>query len=371
MKNSIQLLSNDFIYSLRKQNSTSYSEFISDIREDLSQGFDTPVVSIGFMEKLSEFTKDDSLKEYNSYTHYWSQLIEKIVYLIQLHEEIELKATGELIEELTQFWEDSEYSSSFEELSQEGASLIDASDSLKTLLENQILSFFHLHLASKNFSIEDVLLYSSLAELGDHETRICLGLRNKFISLGETSDIYPLVGIKGLDPQNNSIELEINTDDYEAPLEEMSFKKLLESIQIFSLSNNFYQTIQDSLKNIKNKNNQIYNVCINFLNAIIESDNSIVSFNLPGHCLLDTKLSGSELDLKLVELSAESYFHSISFNNEIFKTDDEEQQIKLKDLFVLNLKNIYLDNETAVDIRSKVKEKHLTAYGKKLSLALY
>lgn len=371
MKNSKTLLSNEYISSLRKQNSTSYFEFISDIREDLSQGFDTPVVSIGFMEKLTEFMKDDALKEYNSYTHYWSQLIEKIVYLIQLHEEIEFKATGELIEELTQFWEDSEYSASFEELSQEGASLIDASDSLKTLLENQILSFFHLHLASNVYKVEDVLLYSSLAELGDHETRICLGLRNKFVSLGETSDIYPLVGIKGIDPQDNSIELEINTDDYEAPLEDMEFKKECEGIQIFSLNENFYPEVEKALINIKSKSIETHLICVNFLSALVESDSSVVSFNLPGHCLVDRQLRGDKLMIKIVELAAESYFHSITYNNEIFKTDDEEQQIKLKDLFVSNLRNIYLGVELELDIRSKVKEKHLTAYGKKLTSALY
>ena len=114
-----QLFSKDFHHKIKADVEKSYRDFIEDLRDDFKRGFTTDVVDGDFLDQLSDILQDECFNKYSALKFYWLNLVDNIVYIIQLHEELLLEEdidTDELTEienELFSFWNDSELAESF------------------------------------------------------------------------------------------------------------------------------------------------------------------------------------------------------------------------------------------------------------------
>ncbi|MDD0854805.1 HEXXH motif-containing putative peptide modification protein [Halobacteriovorax sp. GB3] len=224
MITSKNICSKEFHGTIKQNVMMSYAELIQDIREDMLAGYTTEHLSAEFLQALKELVKDNKLESYTPLKFYWSTLLENLIYVVQLHEEIleternEEFEFSEAEDELFNFWNDSEMAQSFLEMLDENNNIIEASAHLLTLLENQILSFYYLHISNQEPNLKDVILYNAIPEIGDNEERLYIGESHKMADFEEPSDIFPNIALKRIFSNKSGIEVEINTDLFEVPL---------------------------------------------------------------------------------------------------------------------------------------------------------
>jgi len=334
MMNLKELISKEFCQSINKTNEQSYLELITDVREDLADGFDSEILSSGFIDQLAIVIEDKALNKFNPYTYYWSQLLDQLIHLIQIHEDIEGGLTKELEAELHEFWIASEFSESFNELIEQKAPAAQASDSLMTLLENQILAFFHLHISSKEQKIDDVLLYNAIPEIGDTENTLFVGIERRVAVFDIAPDLFPLYSIKKIHESRTSMEVEINTDVYELPVSEnnnfidmgsnkISFLCLEEKHQ------NFTSTVREVLEEIKTSDKDLYNYLGYYTHSIVPLEsNDKATFAHPsylGFSNIETEFTTSnELLFKLFSLNGLHQINSLMAEQDlVFETSDD------------------------------------------------
>ena len=85
-----QLFSKDFHKKLQKNVERSYLDFIEDLRIDFQKGFDTDVVDPDFLDQLNDIVHDETFDTYSPLKFYWLNLVDNLIYVIQLHEELSL-----------------------------------------------------------------------------------------------------------------------------------------------------------------------------------------------------------------------------------------------------------------------------------------
>jgi len=282
----IEIFSPEFQKSIKEKVSLSYLELIEDIRSEIKEGFSSTYLSNTFLDAFKEIIPSKKLDTYSPLKFYWTHLLNDLIYLIELHEEVE---DSELIEEeIFGFWETSDFANAFFTMLDEGRSIIDVSNSFIPLLENQILAFFYLHLEE---STTVPLLYTIFPEVGDFKARIYLTDTHKYCTVPGIPDSFPSLPLTEITPKNLSFNLndkiikEMITDgDFSVTEDLYLLPNDTKGIEKFDT---FKKDILRALEIIKEHSPNSYNTFKSFTHSLVPIDEpGIVSFSmqsLPGY----------------------------------------------------------------------------------------
>ena len=85
----IPFFSDKYQKKCTKEVVTSYLEFLESLRSNARDQADSSFMSLTFQKKLRKALFQKDLDKFSTFKFYWLTLIERIVSLLQLHEEIE------------------------------------------------------------------------------------------------------------------------------------------------------------------------------------------------------------------------------------------------------------------------------------------
>lgn len=339
-----QVFSKDFHNKLKKDVEKSYRDFIEDLRDDFKRGFTTDVVDNDFLDQLCDILQDECFDKYSPLKFYWLNLVDNIVYIIQLHEELLLEEdidTDELTEvedELFNFWNDSDLAESFLNYLNDGAPVIEASNNLLPLLENQIISFYVLHLSLYQQEFDDALMYKTIPELGDYEKKIYLGDDHRFVKLKKTPETFPSLPIRFISPEENTIAIEIEDKAVKCSIEKSPAPLPVDELNLFVLPNcedgekkveEFKKNISKALANIKKAAPHLYTSFKSFTHTIIPvNEKGIVSYSmqsLPGYSSINM-FDRDQLDLMddLLHENGHHYLNTFLNHQDLINEDDDK-----------------------------------------------
>lgn len=339
-----QLFSKDFHIKLKKNVERSYRDFIEDLREDFKRGFTTDVVDSDFLEQLSDILQDECFDSYSPLKFYWLNLVDNIVYVIQLHEELlneEDIDSDELTEaenELFSFWNDSDFAESFLNFLNDGAPVVEASNNLVPLLENQIISFYVLHLSLYQQEFDDALMYHSVPELGDFEKRIYIGDNHHFVNLKVTPETFPSLPIRFISQEEEVLTLEIEDKPLRLKIEKTIAPINIEEFKLFVIPNceeglkkleKFKGNISKALVNIKKAAPHLYLTFKSFTHTIVPvNEKGIVSYSmqsLPGYSSINM-FERDQIDLMddLLHENGHHFLNTFLNHQDLINEDDDK-----------------------------------------------
>lgn len=339
-----QLFSKDFHIKLKREVERSYRDFIEDLRDDFKRGFSTDVVDVDFLDQLADILQDECFDKYSPLKFYWLNLVDNIVYIIQLHEELLIEDdidTDELTEiedELFSFWNDSELAESFLNFLNEGAPVIEASNSLLPLLENQIISFYVLHLSLYQQEFEDALMYQTIPELGDSEEKIFLGDEHYTVNLKKTPETFPSLPIRFISPEEKLLAIEIANKAVNFSIESSPAPLVIDELKLFILPNckagdkkleEFKKSIVKALANIKKAAPHLHTTFKSFTHTIVPvNEKGIVSYSmqsLPGFSSINM-FDRDQLDLMddLLHENGHHYLNTFLNHQDLINEDDDK-----------------------------------------------
>jgi hypothetical protein len=339
-----QLFSKDFHNKIKKDVEKSYRDFIEDLRDDFKRGFTTEVVDNDFLDQLCDILQDDCFDKYSPLKFYWLNLVDNLVYVIQLHEELLLEEdldTEELTEvedELFSFWNDSELAESFLNFLNDGSPVIEASHNLLALLENQIISFYVLHLNLYQQEFDDALMYQTIPELGDSEKKFYLGDDHRKVILKKTPETFPSLPIRSISPESKKLSIEIENKAISFPIEETPASLVIDELNLFILPNSeagekkiedFKKNITKALSNIKKIAPHLHTTFKSFTHTIVPVDEKgIVSYSmqsLPGYSSINM-FERDQLDLMddLLHENGHHYLNTLLNNQDLINEDNDK-----------------------------------------------
>jgi hypothetical protein len=339
-----QLFSKDFHLKLKKNVEKTYRDFIEDLREDFSRGFTTDIVDGNFLDQLCDILQDDCFDTYSPLKFYWLNLVDHIVYIIQLHEELLLEEdidTDELTEvedELFSFWNDSDFAEGFLNYLNEGAPVVEASNNLLPLLENQIISFYVLHLSYYQQQFDDALMYHSIPELGDYEKKIYLGDNHSFVPLKKSPETFPSLPIRFISQEEKELSLEIDGKLQKLKIETNLKPLAVDELDLFVIPNcengekrleEFKKNITKALGNIKKAAPHLLTTFKSFTHTIIPvNEKSIVSYSmqsLPGYSSINM-FDRDQIDLMddLLHENGHHYLNTYLNHLDLINEDDDK-----------------------------------------------
>jgi len=339
-----QLFSKDFHNKIQKDVMKSNRDFIEDLRDDFKRGFTTDVVDTDFLDQLSDILQDECFDNYSPLKFYWLNLVDNLIYVIQLHEELlteEDMDSDELTEvenELFDFWNESELAESFLNFSNDGSPVVEASNNLLPLLENQIISFYVLHLSIYQQEFDDALMYQTIPELGDYEKKIYLGDDHRSVSLKKTPETFPSLPLRFISPEKKSISLEISDKVINLAIESNAVFVNVDELKLFILPNSeagearvqeFKKNISKALGNIKKAAPHLYTTFKSFSHTIVPVDEKgIVSYSmqsLPGYSSINM-FDRDQLDLMddLLHENGHHFLNTLLNNQDLINEDDDK-----------------------------------------------
>jgi hypothetical protein len=338
------LFSKDFHFKLKRDVEKSFRDFIEDLRDDFKRGFTTDVVDPDFLDQLSDIIQDECFNNYSPLKFYWLNLVDNIVYIIQLHEELLLEDdidTDELTEienELFNFWNDSELVESFLNFLNDGSPVIEASSNLLALLENQIIAFYVIHLSLYQQQFDDALMYLTIPELGDYENKLMLGDDHRSVKMKKISDTFPSLPLRFISPEKKTLSLEIDGKETSLAIESNSTPLNFEDLKLYVLASSeacekrledFKKNILNSLNTIKKVAPHLYVTFKSFTHTIVPVDEKgIVSYSmqsLPGYSSINM-FDRDQIDLMddLLHENGHHYLNTFLNHQDLINEDDEK-----------------------------------------------
>jgi len=340
------LFSKSFHTKLKLNVEEEFVGFIDDIREDLKKGFTTDVVDTQFLDQLNDIVHDETFDTYSPLKFYWMNLVDNLVYLIQLHEEILNAETynegseelTEAEEELFNLWNDSELAKIFLDTLNEGLPVLEASDQLLPLVENQIISFYALHINQFQQEFDDAIVYQAVHELGDFENRIYIGDQHRTVELTNTPDGFPTLALRKFTPHKNEIVFEIKEEDHSFKIKDASEFLKIDDLKLFVLPNSqlglkkqkeFISNIDSALKKIKIAAPNLLETFKSFTHTIVPvNEDGIVSYSmqsLPGYSSINM-FNRDAIDLMddLLHENGHHYLNTYLNQEDLIVEDDEK-----------------------------------------------
>lgn len=323
----------------------NYHEFIEDVREDFKNGFNTDVVDPQFLDQLNDIIHDVAFDQYSPLKFYWMNLLDNLIYLVQLHEEIlsaeSFNETNEDLspeeEELYHVWKESEFTEQFLEIFNDGLSVLEISDQLLPLLENQIVSFYVLHINQYQQEFDDALIYQAVPELGEFEKRLYLGENHHIVDLQKTPDSFPSLPIKSFRPEKLELWIEVKEEDVKNKIKLNAPSLEIENFSLFVLPScdqgqkkqkEFASNIETALKRIKTAAPHLFDVFKSFTHTIVPmKDSGIASYSmqsLPGFSSINM-FDRDQIDLMddLLHENGHHYLNTYLNHLDLINEDDE------------------------------------------------
>ncbi|MBC7427545.1 MAG: hypothetical protein H7336_02965 [Bacteriovorax sp.] len=339
-----QLFSRDFHRKLQKNVEIGFINFIEDLRIDFQKGFDTDVVDPSFLEQLNDIVHDEAFDQYSPLKFYWLNLVDNLIYVIQLHEELLLEDvidTDELTEledELFNFWNESELSESFLNFLNDGSPVIEVSEKLIPLLENQIVSFYVVHMSLYRQEFGDALVYQVVPELGDSERKIYITDKHLAVALKKTPETYPAIPLTSISPEEKKIVIEADDKPVTLTIEAPPSPIDLEDVKLFVLPHceagdkkieEFKKSIIKALGNIKKAAPHLHTTFKSFTHTIVPVDEKgIVSYSmqsLPGYSCINM-FDRDSIDLMddLLHENGHHYLNTYLNHQDLIHEDDDK-----------------------------------------------
>ena len=339
-----QLFSKDFHNKLKKNVEISFKDFISDLRQDFQKGFDTDVVDPDFLDQLNDIVHDENFDSYSPLKFYWLNLVDNLIYVIQLHEEMLIEEDmdadelTDLENELFNFWNDSELSESFMNFLKDGSPVIEVSSNLIPLLENQIVSFYVAHISMYRQEFGDALMYQVVPELGDSEKRIYITDSHRPVMIKKTPETYPSLPLKSISPEENKLSIETDDKVMTLVIEEAPKPIILEDSKLFVLSHcdegdkridEFKKSISKALANINKAAPHLYTTFKSFTHTIVPvNEKGIVSYSmqsLPGYSCINM-FDRDSIDLMddLLHENGHHYLNTYLNHIDLINEDDDK-----------------------------------------------
>ncbi len=324
----------------------NYRNFIDDIREDFKNGFNTDVVDPQFLDQLNDIIQDEAFDKYSPLKFYWINLLDNLIYLIQLHEEILSSETfnnGEddlspAEDELFSLWRDSELSEQFLDILNDGLPVLEVSDQLLPLLENQLISFYVLHINIFQQEFDDAIIYQAVPELGEFYKRLYLGEGHHIVDLQKTPDSFPALPIKAFRPEELELWTEVKEDDVKNKIKLNTHSLKVDGCDLYvlpscsegiKLNKELINNIEKALKRIKIATPHLFDVFKSFTHTIVPvKESGIVSYSmqsLPGYSCINM-FDRDQIDL-MDDLLHETGHHYLNMylNHDDLINEDEEK----------------------------------------------
>ncbi len=306
----------------------SYEEFLREVRLDPVYS-EAQIISESTKDFLDNHIVDQQLNEFSGLKFYWATLLEKLLYLDSLHEEYQTSKGDVLMDiedDIFDFWNKSEYMQAFLELMEESSEVLDNSLKLIPMLENQLVSFFILHIGQEPFDKSPVL-YNILPEIGDTEEAIYVGEELHEYRLPKDLPLFPSLAIKSVDKERGEIILDKDVKlartskaiDLKHPVKMIPFHKNIDRNK---------DQVERALDIIQDLSPELYQTFCQFTKVIVPSDDAgIVSYSmqeLPGYSTINL-FDRDFVDLldDLLHENGHHYLNSILNSAQLINEDDE------------------------------------------------
>jgi len=312
-----QLFSSKHQLSIKKKENSHFSFLLKEIKSELETDLN---INPLFKKRIQIILKDRTLKKYSPLRFFWAHLIEDYFYLINTESE----------DDLFEYWEKSEYCDSFFKLLDQGISISDSSAKLFEDIENQILSFYYLHLNIDFKRPPYPLKYKIIPEIGDFNQRIYICDNHLFIDFKKTPRSLPFIAIKNI--SKKSLETNLGKQKINRPKPKIFNKSvsiLPTSNDGIKRSNEFKKRIEKALSVIKRFSPDSYKTFLNFTHTILPiNEPGIVSYslqNLPGYsCINLFERDFIDLMDDLIHENGHHYLNSYLNFCELINEDDEK-----------------------------------------------
>jgi hypothetical protein len=339
-----QIFSKDFHKKLQKNVENSFRDFISDLRYDFQKGFNTDVVDPDFLDQLNDIIHDEVFEKYSPLKFYWLNLVDNLIYVIQLHEEllseddIDSDDLSELEDELFSFWNESELAESFLNFVNEGAPVVEASQNLIALLENQIVSFYVVHLNRYRQEFGDALMYQVVPELGDSERRIYITDKHLPVNLKKVPATYPALPLVSVSPEEEKFTIEVDDKNLELKIERPLSPITSGELNLFvlpqcdlgeRLSDTFKKDIKLALDRLEKAAPHLLSTFRSFTHTIVPvNEKGIVSYSmqsLPGYSCINL-FDRDKIDLMddLLHENGHHYLNTYLNHTDLINEDDDK-----------------------------------------------
>lgn len=282
------LISENPIFSKLTQNLIdSYEQFLSELREDISEDEVSPYLSTEFQEELKGLIQEKELNTYSPLKFYWLNLIDKIVDTLALvDEEIENP------EELIGAFSESDLLGFVVELLEKGDGAESVLQQVLEFQELQVVSFYRLHISKENWQPSGPVSYSLTPEIGESNGTLVLG-ENKDIYRVEDLRDETIVPIVGYFPLQKNLQIMIGEEVKTIQAEEPSLKHVINGLTILpgvkqdnSISDSHFNKCQKAINVIENLSSGLSDTFKKFSHTITPIfEEEIVSYSmaiLPG-----------------------------------------------------------------------------------------
>ena len=331
------ILSSNFQKETFQNFTSDFSEYLDEVLTELDEDYATEFFSKEFRAEISKLNQEEQIFIYSSLKFYFTKQLENALFLAHLHSEIDENPEVEI--EIFDFWKDSDFGELFLEKNQkaEGENISKLSLSFKPLLENQILSFYYLHLSEKSESQPDILDYYIQTQLGDSHDRVYIADSHYSVT---KKDLFSkgLLEVNCLTSQRSSLEIQIDGEIKALIVDKNSQKITFDDGKILYLNppsqledklEDFKSNCAFALSNIKNISPKLYECFFTFTHTIVPvNDQGIVSFSsqdLPGYSSLNI-VDRNFIDLHddLLHENAHHFLNAILNTTELIEEDDEQ-----------------------------------------------
>lgn len=315
------------------QHKLIYSDFISDLREDIEDDYSNEFLSKTFQKQFSEIIFATELDSYSHLNWYWLSLVEKLIGLIQLHEDFSQDTSVE--DDIFQFWEASEYMEYFLDKAK-SKPIHHTSQELMPLIESQIISFFYLHISSADHFNDVPTIYHSIPEIGDGKGIYYIGDNHQHVNIPDNVDAFPTIPILSITKSSSSIEIDQENDVFLSKFSNLPEACFLDHVTIhpqcaegFSELDNFSSTIEKAYNIIKNSNPFLFELLTFHTKVIVPiNEPGIVSYSmqsLPSYSSINL-FERDFLDLldDLIHENGHHYLNSFLNIDDLIFEDDEK-----------------------------------------------
>ena len=206
-----KLCSTEFQNSQISAHQEELKNFFSDLRNDLKDGFSSPFFSELFLNHLGRILKELENPILGTHVFHFSQLLEQIIDLNLLLEDEEDESI------IVNYLRDCFFSDLYGQIEKD-STLDDITKKIISLLEDQIISYFYLHVGNKKITFNEPVLYHMQPTLGDSNKAFHIGDNLDEVLINSTPETFPFIAIKSIDKKIGLIEIESSSDLFELPI---------------------------------------------------------------------------------------------------------------------------------------------------------
>ncbi len=196
------LLSKKYYEKFKNNTREEFSGYLQEIILDFEEDYYVGLSSPHFLKEMKEILSEINIEYFSPFSFYWANLLENYLELIEAHEE-------EDSDYIFYFWETGPFSEIFLEKVKESEDTLKVSQSLLSILEENIISFFYIHLSSKDKKFEHPHFYSLLPEIGDFNGKIHINQNKDYVSCTLPKNESTSVGLLSIDNQRKFFDFVI------------------------------------------------------------------------------------------------------------------------------------------------------------------